>query len=238
VDKFLEIIKHFWPRFYNRITWTVVIGGMALISAPLWETLVSALIAKEFDLSAYIPNEPLYGTILVGLGLAYHLGASIIESAKEGQPNAKKLAAQEHDKELARRFLGLATEDEVIYQLEMIGGDHSCNDDRWKILSGIERFGNLAENEFLDPVIQEKMVALHADCKNLTTFMATHFFPMSGNGSRTYLYPELNVDRRGNGSPEDSARYNSYAIPMIALVTSAMDNYRILRRAIKTQLAI
>jgi hypothetical protein len=156
----------------------------------------------------------------------------------EAEPPSPKLqAAQDHDKALAQKFFEVATEDEVIYQLEMLGSDHSCDDGRWKVLSGIERFGDLAENDFLNENVQQQFGRLHSDIKQLTTYMATHFFPMH-NASRTYLYPNLNVDRQGSGSPQESAEYNRYALPLIALVRSSIENYRAFRRTLKTELAV
>lgn len=237
MEKYLEIIKRFWPKFYNRIAWTVVVAGLALISSPLWEQLVTAFISKTFDLSNYIPNEPVYGILLVALGLVYHLGASIVEVLGSRTPNPKLQAAQDHDKALAQKFFEIATEDEVIFQLEMLGSDHSSNDGRWQVLSGIERFGDLSENEFLNKTVQESFGRLHADIKQLTTYIGAHFFSMH-NASQTYLYPNLNIDRQGSGSPEESAKYNRYAMPLIALVQSATENYRAFRRTLKTELAI
>jgi hypothetical protein len=89
MEKYLEIVKRFWPKFYNRITWTVVAAGLALISSPLWEQLVTALFSKTFDLSDYVPNEPVYGIALVALGLIYHLGASIVELLGSRTPQSK-----------------------------------------------------------------------------------------------------------------------------------------------------
>jgi ABC-type multidrug transport system fused ATPase/permease subunit len=237
MERFLDIISRFWPKFYNRITWTVVIAGLALISAPLWEQLITALISKTFDLSSYIPNEPLYGFGLVSLGLFYHLGASVIESFGGRSLSPQQIAAHEHDKALAHKFLEIAREEDVLYHLKMLGSDHSCDDDRRKVLYGIRQFGNLAENEFLDPVIQEVVTNLHSDVDQLTTFITYNFSPMS-NSTRTFLYPDLNVDRGGCGSPEERAKYYEYADPMIKLVKSTKDNYLKLRKVLKTQLAI
>jgi hypothetical protein len=237
MEKYLEIIKRFWPKFYNRITWTVVVAGLALISSPLWEQLVTALILKTFDLSNYIPDEPVYGIALVALGLIYHLGASMVEVLGSRATNPKLKAAQVHDKALTQKFFEIATEDEVIYCLEMLGSDHSCDDEQLKVLLGIVRFGDLAENEFLTVNVQEQFGRLHSDVKQLTNYIAMHFFSMH-NASQTYLYPDLNVDRQGSGSREECAKYNRYASQLIALVRSANENYRSFRRTLKTELAI
>jgi hypothetical protein len=237
MEKYLEIIKRFWPKFYNRITWTVVIAGLALIASSLWTQLITAFISKTFDLSNYIPNEPGYGIALVALGLLYHLGASVVELLGNRAPNPKQQAAQEHDKALAKKFLEIATEDNVIFQLETLGSDHSCDDGRWKVLSEIEHFGDLSENEFLNTSLQKSFEVLHSDIKKLTMYMAQHFFPMH-NPSRTYLYPDWNVDRGGSGSPEESAKYTKYASLLIELVQSAIENYQTFRRTLKAELAI
>ncbi len=218
----------------------VVISGLTLIAAPLWETLVSAALAKTFDLSAYIPNEPLYGAGLVGLGLLYHLGASFLDAKLIRETNRKDSAAHEHDKVLAAKLLEFAPEREVIHHLECLGSDHSANDARWKILSAIEQFGDLAENEFLNQTIQHQLELLTVDCRNLTRFIAANFFPIKGGigSGRTCLHPDLNVDRGGTWSAENSVAYTSHARQLIDLVNSATDNYRKLRRAIKSELAM
>jgi len=237
MERVLDIIKRFWPKFYNRITWTVVVAGLALISSPLWEQLISAIISKNFDLTTYIPNEPVYGIILVVSGLAYHLGASIIESINSRTPDLKLQEAGEHDSNIARRFFDQLSEGEVIDQLEMLGSDHSCNDERRKVLWGIQQFGDLTENEFIDSDIQSSFKALHKDIKDLTSCIGFHFFPMK-DPSRSCLYPEYNVDRGGMGTPEERAHYNKYAIPLNESVRSAKENYRAFRRTIKAKLSL
>jgi hypothetical protein len=232
-------LKFFWPRFYNKITWVVVASGLALISAPLWQTLISAWISKAFNLSAYLPNEPAYGVMLVVAGLFYNLGAHVIESRKVASPNWMEKESREHDKVMAAKFLEVAPEAEVMHQLEILGADHSANDARWKVLMDVERFANLTENRFLNPAIQGQVEIFGADCKKLTTFIAQHFFPIAGSGAtRTYLYPDLNPDRGGSGTPQEMAKYDSYWSQLLELVNAAIRDYRELRELIKTELMV
>ena len=239
-ERILEVVSRFWPKFQNRITWAVVLSGLALIAAPLWERIVSAIISKTFDLSDYIPNEPILGVVLVVLGLLYHLGASIVESQKDRILGPKAQANIEHDRALANRFLDIVTEDEFLYQLEMLGSDHSCDTERWNILAGMERFADRTENEFLNDSIQEQMKLLRGDLNQLTGFIVTHFFPMNNSASsgRSYLYPDCNIDRKGTGTPEQHVKYSKYSKELLQLVNSIREDYEKLRRAFKTQIAI
>jgi hypothetical protein len=238
IDKIVEIVRLFWPKFYNRITWVVVIAGLALISAPLWEQLVSALISKTFDLSSYIPNEPIYGVALVIIGLAYHLGAIILSSKPTPEMTLKQKESREHDISLARDFFEIAPEENFYFFLDVLGSNHSSDDALWKTLSGIERFGNLSGNEFLNPEVKEHFEALHSDVARLTSFISRNFFVMGTNTDRTYLYPDLNGDRGGNYRPEEIARYDKFATQMIEIIMATKENYKALRRVIKTELTI
>jgi len=58
----------------------IIVAGITMISSPLWETLILALFQKQFDLSSYIPNEPIYGTFLIISALVYNITALWIDN--------------------------------------------------------------------------------------------------------------------------------------------------------------
>jgi len=243
VQEFLGIVKRLlWPKFHNRITASVVGGGLTLMAAPLWETLVTAFFGKVFRLSDHLPNDQLYGSILIGLGLLYHYMHTISEKRAQDfsalkETNTKEQIEFTHDQELAKRFLALASEAHVLDTFERIGADHSCTDTQWDLLSEIEQFCNLTENHFLSSAIQPVAASFHLKVQELTSFISRNFF--TGNkGTKTYLYPQLNVERGGTGSHAQNQEYGKYATELVALILGSKAAYKKLRLEIKKELVV
>lgn len=45
----LRLVELLRPRFYNRITWLIVLGGLAMMSTQLWELVASEILKREFN---------------------------------------------------------------------------------------------------------------------------------------------------------------------------------------------
>lgn len=97
----IKLIKLIKPEFYNKITWAVVISGLALIGTPFWESIVSAVLSKEFNLDLAPGGNAPWGYALVVLGLAYHfITNSLTKYIEYKGSNLKENNAIQHDIEI------------------------------------------------------------------------------------------------------------------------------------------
>ncbi|MCD6525874.1 MAG: hypothetical protein J7K75_02640 [Desulfuromonas sp.] len=78
LDSIIELIRLFMPKFYNKITWTVVIGGMALTSTSMIEKILDVLLEKNLNIKLTDEKDGIIGVALVVIGLTYHLLAQKI----------------------------------------------------------------------------------------------------------------------------------------------------------------
>ncbi|MFK4763966.1 hypothetical protein ACI3L3_04185 [Desulfobaculum sp. SPO524] len=104
----------FLPKFYNRMTWTVVVAGLAIVSTPLLERVVEAVLQKYFELPFVGVIPPWYGLALVGLGLAFNATCKAFEELGRSCPNGPS-AADVRDGELFSKFCNLLPPRQVMY---------------------------------------------------------------------------------------------------------------------------
>jgi hypothetical protein len=79
-----NIPKFVNPRYYNWITKTLIVAGIALISKPLWREILNELLNK---IGLKISNEydPILGLIIIILALAYNLISQYITTKEISQ---------------------------------------------------------------------------------------------------------------------------------------------------------
>lgn len=77
---FLDLIKLFKPKAHNTIAILIVVSGLSLISTPLIEKLIGALLKREYSIDITGENDVKVGLILVMFALVYHLIAQGKES--------------------------------------------------------------------------------------------------------------------------------------------------------------
>ena len=73
LDFIYKLIKLLKPEFYNKITWAVVIAGLALLSTSLIDKIISAVFELSFQIKLTDGNDAVIGIALVIIGLGYHL---------------------------------------------------------------------------------------------------------------------------------------------------------------------
>lgn len=78
-----KLLEFFKPKFYNRITWVLIIGGLGLFSTPLIERILYALLEKIINIPISDENASIYGVIVIFLGLIYNSGINYLEYKKE-----------------------------------------------------------------------------------------------------------------------------------------------------------
>ncbi|MDD4732359.1 MAG: hypothetical protein PHX58_10535 [Desulfovibrio sp.] len=108
------LYRLFKPKFYNRITWTIVLAGLAIMSAPFFERVAEAILKRYFDLTFNGDLAPIYGLCLVGIGLLYNAICKSMEIKAEHRPHGPS-AADRHDGALFQRFCELLPPHQVIH---------------------------------------------------------------------------------------------------------------------------
>lgn len=102
----LEVIKLIKPNFYNKITWFLVVFGTTLISTPLIEKIINAVLEKNFTISLTQNNDTQVGLWLIGIGLFYNLLTNYFDKYLLHVQTIKKLDNNSsQDKSLYEKFL-------------------------------------------------------------------------------------------------------------------------------------
>lgn len=102
------IFKLLLPKFYNRITWVVVVTGISLIATPLYQQVLIELAEKFLNIT--LPNQNLvpWGMALVIVGLCYHyFSLKNIELSKSQLVIEKERQYIEHDQNIFKQADGI-----------------------------------------------------------------------------------------------------------------------------------
>ncbi|MGY0603398.1 MAG: hypothetical protein ACW7DZ_15360, partial [Paraglaciecola chathamensis] len=68
-DRLLKLIEMLRPKFYNKLTWLIVISGLGLMSKPLWLTLINLILETGSQFSITEESDTTWGFCLVLVGL-------------------------------------------------------------------------------------------------------------------------------------------------------------------------
>jgi hypothetical protein len=98
-------------------------------------------------------------------------------------------------------------------------------------------------NQFIDVELSEKLAVLISSLNKLLLFLATHFFyyptrQPHDNDSQYCLHPNFNVDRDGDGTPEEDAKYEGLAKELDEAVRNVRAAYIEYRSAVKHYLFV
>jgi hypothetical protein len=149
----------------------------------------------------------------------------------------------EHDMLLFKKSDEILNEDdlEIIYQC-LLGDGSIWIKEKDKLLK-FKLFFKKSSNEYLNDKIQNNLVKLIDSLNNLLLFISEQFdmFPYNQNSEvsfRICMRPELNIDRRGIGLPEEFKEHTKIYSELQKLVESVEEDYIEYRRTIKKELYI
>lgn len=225
----LKIIEFIRPRFYNKITWLVVISGLSIMSTPLWLALINALLKKELNFSFSGENDLFWGFLLCITGLIYHIISTVLhELALVVTSREKRARTLAHDTIIFERLNNQLQEEfleKVIAHLETSDAIY------WDDFSTIERFSQLATqagNSFVSPELKEKTEVLIKATTDLRLHVQKDFdeypYGQCVTNFRMCLAPQLNCDRAGNW--EDNPKYDALTEKMMAITAKLNSEYR------------
>lgn len=238
-----RLIEIFRPKFYNRITWVVVSVGLALMSTSLFEKVIAMFIEKSFNIKITGENDVAWGFSLVAIGLLYHLATtSIFELVSKKEKLTKELKHIEHDQVIFEQANKIMSGDFLSQFLYSLGNDHSYYIEyTWKL----ERFCQFLagdENQFLSAELESPTQEFLRSSRKFLGFLAYKFFVFpqnqAGENPRLCMVPTLNMDREGDGSPEQVRKYDTLTADLESLIDNLREKYRVFRAEIKKTLII
>ncbi len=221
----------------------MVVSGIALISTPLWEKILDALLQKQFDVRISGPNDAAWGFALCALALVYHLVNTGIYDALRSRSKQERTSLEiEHDRSIFLKADSELTEQQLDWFLEVLSNDHSYRS------SGVSRLDNFCrvlvatQNTFLRKTLDGRSNDFLVEANNLLEFISYKFFvfpsKQSGEDLRFCMVPGLNCDREGDGSPEQMAKYDALTDEVCELIKQVRKLYVELRISIKRELIV
>lgn len=237
-DNLFKLIKLLKPEFYNKITWTVVIAGLAILSTSLIDKLINAFFRVSFNIEITGGNDAIVGIALVVIGLFYQVLSRRIEIQENATvKKEQELKRSAHDAEVFNRIDQIMDETSLKNILDWIGTDHSYESDQIAIMDKFYYEARENKNSYLHSEIEDKKQEMISALGRLRNFLSLNFFVFPNNqiqARRFCLYPELNVDRGGLPTPEQSLRYDEKAEEMFGLIDAAYECFVNYRLAVKT----
>lgn len=224
VDIFARIYPIIRPRYHNVLAWLVVAGGLSIVTAPIWEPFLRAILKTYFKIEVPSQSSPWFGFLLVVSGLIYHFFANYLEPLNRSLDSEH--GTVEHDSILYKEFNSKLNDDIFRYFIDDLHNDHSfVKSSSSKIYDAI-RFLSLPNTMFTEKTLKEDGDKFRIALINLTDFIKYNFFVWPENQQDRYcMYPDLNIDRNGNGAPEQFKRYASFEDELYKFIESAESAY-------------
>mgnify|MGYP006076346107 CR=1 FL=1 len=250
MNKFIDLVRLLRPKFYNGITWTIVVSGLAMMSTPFWAGLLDAWLKKKFGFGFIDEFNPLYGLALVVVALLYNslnlywdrITAESGTSASSQEEAEKLKRERDHDVGLYEREAAVLGQNEVDYFYNYVGANHCYIGDHGRCLAEFHDFSILTENRYFNESVLSKRDDLAKVCRKLSGFISKHFFVFPnykiGDDFQYTMYPDLNIDRGGSGDPVHMARYDKYADELLELLKELRSSYATYRLSIKKAFTI
>lgn len=242
-DFIVELIKLIKPEFYNKLTWTMVIAGIALLSTPLWQDIVVAALDKYLGLNVSLAGSPIWGFGLIIIGLVYHFVTNSLLKfmhlikERDAEDNQKT-----HDTKIFKASDEKINEQQLYNFFSRLTGEHAYWFEESNKIDDLTHFLSGHENTYLTTEIKDQASIFIQNLEKLMVFVATHFvvFPreQQGGNPRLCMHPDGNWDRVLTVSDEDSRLYDELSGQLNDLVRQAREGYIAYRKSVKENLFI
>lgn len=211
------------PRYQNLLAWIVVVGGLGVVSGPIWAPYLRAAVNRYLGLAVPEPPASWLGLLLVLFGLTYHFFVNYVEHLRN-LVGRKKIIG--HDSPLYANLRQIIRDDDFFWFISDLDGDHSYRRDHARKIDDVIYFLNSPSNQFLDPKLRENGENLSHVLRELREFLGGRFFCHPQNQiDRFCMQPEHNIDR-GNPTPDQMKFYKELAENLDYLVERADSAYR------------
>jgi len=146
----------------------------------------------------------------------------------------------EHDKQIAAKFREIFPENQKQKLLSDLLNQHAYWDKQAGLLNDAGSFLAATETYFLNETLREKSALLVVATDKLLEFMGLKFFvyPRDQRTSPTMfaMQPNLNIDREGNGTPEQYEKYDKLTEELDSRANEVSDAYNNLIRSFHIEL--
>jgi hypothetical protein len=231
IDRIFELIKFFRPKFYNRLTWVVVITGLGVLSKPLILEILNSIFEANWNFSITGEYDEVVGISLVIIGLAYN----VVINREYDLKLSKEEGLIEHDKVVFTRLDELISEEFLDFFLDRLTADESATLDAIlkvnRFITDLER----TRNTFLVKKIEDSKKDFVEDLNKLVDFIDTEFFP-SHRLEIIIMRPELNIDRGGVYTIENQNAHIKLRGELKEKVLTVRKSFLKYRRLIKEKL--
>lgn len=240
-DRLLQLIELLKPKFYNKLTWLIVVSGLGLMSKPLWLTIINIILSSSFELSITDGQDSAWGFTLVFLGLLYHLiNTGLHEFVISKRQLLLSQKQEKHDLKIFHMLISIVDESYMDKLIAHIQTDDSI---RWNDLEKLKTFvinSSESGNQFLSSELKQATTKLANDINQLLSLINEKFdeYPY-GQGTTNFrmcLAPELNCDRAGQW--EDRQKYDVLVDEMMLITETLNASYKNWRSAVKINLYI
>jgi len=247
LEKVLEfgfrLLEIFRPKFYNKITWVVVISGLGIISTTLLEKIIFIIFDELLDLTIIGENDTQWGMALVCIGLFYNFCTNALYEFSGNYLGRKKSIKQDaHDRRVFRKSQKILSGEELLPFINVLQNDHSYMGDKHMNILALIQYLDNDDNKFLNldvGVRTKEYIDLLAD---LIQFTSYNFFVYPPNQMKTpfryCMYPDLNVDRSAMVDEEDMKKYAEYTRELDGLAREVRKAHAEWRDAVKRNLVI
>ena len=237
----LDLIKLLKPKFYNKLTWLIVISGLSIMSTPLWLIILNNVLEQELSISITSGSDTIWGFMLCFLGLTYHLiNTGLLEYASSITDKHKRLKIDTHDLGIYEYLHNLLPEEYLEHLIAYIQTNDAI---RYDDLKKLEKFVSSATSESYQFVTQQLNEDTKSLCDHLSSFLNhvnsdfdEYPYGQGVTNFRMCLAPQLNCDRAGNW--EDGPEYDKLVSKMMDCTSNIQSFYKIWRSHIKHNLYV
>ena len=145
-------------------------------------------------------------------------------------------------REILREARLILSDEQIEDYVETLQCDHAYYMDKSSRIDKFARYLASTSNQFLTPSIHEATGRFLVAWREAGSFLSYKFFVFPNRQTeppfRLCMTPALNMDREGNGSPEQVDKYDGLTSDLEQLTEKLIAEYRALRTEIKNALVI
>jgi len=242
-DKVEKVFRLFFPEFSNKVTWTVVVAGLALTSSSIIEKIIQTVFKVTYNIDIFGGNDAIIGVGLVALGMIHNIVLQREKTKIEISANlpVDNSAQREHDIQIFNRLNETMNEESLEGTLNCLEVNHAYFYSKYSPIGNFIYAIDKSDNAFADECLNDEMGKLRANLHRLNSFLINNCQQMRHGTNDDYLclHPYWNCDRDGTfGNREDDIKYDIAMKEMYEVINDVRAGYSSYRKSIKSKLAV
>ncbi|OOE73424.1 hypothetical protein [Salinivibrio sp. ML290] len=240
-DFVLKVIEALKPKFYNKLTWLIVVGGLSLMSTPLWLGIVNNLFEAQFQISITDNSDTTWGFALCCLGLSYHLmSTGLHEVAVTIKSKARLEKEYSHDVQVFNELHELLDEPYLEKLIANIETNDAIYTEELNKLSHFTEVASSSGKQFISSQLKVATTELVQSLVEFRILVSQKFdeypYDQCVDNYRMCLAPEVNPDRAG--CMRDIQEYRLLINIMMEKTKNISTSYKVWRTAVKELLYV